>query len=337
VKKTFLLLAIALITASLTACTSTRPSVCVTAYPIQYLVERIGGDRATICNLTEGDVIQRSQPVSDYKEKVGNAQLILTMGQLEPYWEIIRSDVRASKAQLIDLVSSSAVYKFKRFSKIAAGNSLVFIESPYYDGIAFEPIDTYEMDPVLWVDPIAMTSMASMIRDWFISYYPEDKRFFTENFEQLEGELVRLDSEFQLVKNLDLTIQFVSMTPSFGNWQKAYGVEVYPIMLSRYGVTPTSIQTELIIERIRADGIQYIAFEPNLTPELRKIYEYIKTELELTQVNLHNLTFLTAEEIESGKDYFDIMYENLTFLESVAEDNTELNPDVDAEVDADTE
>lgn len=318
-KKTFLFLALALIMSSLTACTTDRPTICVTAYPIQYLVERIGGDRATICNLTDGDVIQRSQPVIDYQDKIDEAKLIITMGQLEPYWEIVRSDVRSSKAQLMDLVASSAVYTFKRFTQIQAGNNLVVIEEPYYEGIAFERVDTYEMDPVLWMDPIAMTSMGRMIRDWFISYYPEDKRFFTDNFLQLESELVRLDSEFQILKNKNLSIRFVSITPSFGNWQKAYGIDVYPIMLSRYGVTPTSIQMELIIERIQNDGVQYIAFEPNLTPELREIYEYIKTELDLTQVNLHNLTTLTLEEIEGGKDYFDIMYENLTFLESIAE------------------
>lgn len=330
-KKIFLLLSVALIFSSLSACSTKRPEVCVTAYPIEFLVKRIGGDRAQICNLTNGSVIQRSQPVEDYQEKVKNAQLILTMGQLEPYWEIIRSDVRASEAQLIDLVSSSAVYKFKRFSKIEAGNNLVFIESPYYEAMAFERIDTYEMDPVLWIDPIAMTSMARIIRDWFVSYYPEDQRFFNDNFKQLESELVRLDSEFQLVKNKNLSMQFVSMTPSFGNWQKAYGVEVYPIILSRYGVLPTSIQMELIMERIRRDGIQYIAFEPNLTPELREIYEYIKTELELTQVNLHNLTFLSEEEIAGGKDYFDIMYENLTFLESLAGDSLQPSEPTDTD------
>lgn len=318
-KKILQLLAVMLFVGSLTGCKTTRPTICVTAYPIQYLVERIGGDRATICNLTDGDVIQRSHPVSDYKEKVKEAKLIVTMGQLEPYWEIIRSDVRTSKAQLIDLVSSSAVYKFKRFTRVLAANSVVVIEAPYYEGTAFERINTYEMDPVLWMDPIAMTSMGRMIRDWFISYYPEDKRFFNENFQQLESELVRLDSEFQIMKNKNLTIKFVSITPSFGNWQKAYGIEVYPIMLSRYGVLPTSIQMELILERIENDGVKYIAFEPNLTPELREIYEYIKTELNLTQVNLHNLTVLTPQELESDKNYFDIMYENLNFLESIAE------------------
>ncbi len=286
---------------------------------MSYLVQRIGGDRADICTLTESDIIQQAQIVDDYQELIDEAQLIITMGQLEPYWELIRNEARSSSATILDLVSSNAVYEFKRFTQISVGNDLIFIEGKYYDGIAFDMIDTYDMDPVLWMDPIAMTSMGRSIRDWFISYYPEDQRFFNDNFAQLENELVRLDSEFQIFKNRNLNVAFVSITPSFGNWQKAYGIQVYPVILSRYGALPNEKQLELIKEKIAQDGVEYIAFEPNLTPELRVLYDKIKDDLELTQVNLSNLMTLTQNDIEEGKDYFTIMYENLSFLESMVE------------------
>ncbi len=306
---------------SLTACTTRRPTICVTNYPVQYLVQRIGGDRADLCMLTNGDIIQQASVVQDYSELIDDAQLIITMGQLEPYWELIRSEARASSAQIIDLVTTSAVYEFKRFTQVSAGGSVVILESDYYDGIDFNMIDTYDMDPILWMDPIAMNSMARRIRDWFIDYYPEDQRFFNENFLQLENDLVRLDSEFQILKNRGERIAFVSLTPGFGNWQKAYNVQVYPIMLSRYGALPNARQLELIKERIMSDGVEYIAFEPNLTPQLRELYTTLKEELNLTQVNLHNLMSLTPNEIEEGRDYLSIMYDNLSFLESMAEDS----------------
>lgn len=318
-KRLLQIIVLLLIGSSLSACTTERPTVCVTAYPIQYLVERIGGDRADICYLTDGNISQRAQVVDNYLELIDDAHLIITMGQLEPYWELIRDDVRATDARLIDLVSTSAVYEFKRFTRLEIASNIVVIESPYYEGIAFDRVDMYEMDPVLWMDPIAMTSMGRIIRDWFISYYPEDQRFFQDNFALLESELVRLDSEFQLLKNRNLSIRFVSVTPSFGNWQKAYGIDVYPIILSRYGVKPNADQLEIIMSRIEADDVRYIAYEPNLTPELRELYNYIREELNLTQVNLSNLMTLSENDIQEGKDYFTIMYENLSFLESIAE------------------
>lgn len=318
-KRFLQLLIVMMILSTLSGCTTKRPIVCVTAYPIQFLVERIGGDRADICYLTDGDIMQRAQVVDDYRDLIDSADLIITMGELEPYMELIRPEVRSSDAALMDLVSRAAVYEFKRFTQVRLGTNIVFLESPYYEGIAFDRIDVYQMDPVLWMDPIAMTSMGRMIRDWLISYYPEDERFFRENFRQLESDLVRLDSEFQLLKNQSLSIRFVSITPSFGNWQRAYGVDVYPIILSRYGVIPNGAQMELIFERIRNDDVKYIAFEPNLTPELRELYEYVRDELGLIQVNISNLMTLTQNDIDENKDYFTIMYENLSFLESIAE------------------
>lgn len=303
----------------ISGCTTQRPLICVSNYPVSYLVERIGGDRADICTLNEGGIIQQAQVVDDYQQLIDEAELIITMGQLEPYWELIRNEARSSSAEILDLVSSTAVYEFKRYTQVSAGNDLVYIESDYYDGIAFDMIDTYDMDPVLWMDPIAMTSMGRMIRDWFIAYYPEDQRFFNDNFAQLENELVRLDSEFQIFKNRNLNAGFVSITPSFGNWQKAYGVQVYPIILSRYGALPNDRQLELIKEKITQDGVKYIAFEPNLPSELRTLYNQLKDELDLTQVNISNLTTLTQTDINDGKDYFTIMYDNLSFLESMVE------------------
>ena len=41
-------------------------------------------------------------------------------------------------------------------------------------------------------------------------------------------------NEIRSMKN-QKSIRFVSMTASFGNWQKTYGFQVYPIILSKYG------------------------------------------------------------------------------------------------------
>ena len=41
-------------------------------------------------------------------------------------------------------------------------------------------------------------------------------------------------------------------------------------------------------------------------------------ELNLTRVNLSNLSSLTSTQINDGKDYLSIMYENLSVLENIA-------------------
>jgi ABC-type Zn uptake system ZnuABC Zn-binding protein ZnuA len=110
------------------------------------------------------------------------------------------------------------------------------------------------------------------------------------------------------------------MTASFGNWQKTYGFQVYPVILSKYGVLPNAKQLELIEERIRTDGVKYIVYEPNMTDDMVTLFNRIEDDLGLRRVELSNLSSLTGSE--SGKDYLSIMYENLNALETMTEDRT---------------
>lgn len=314
----FIIILVLLISA-LSGCSTSKPIICTTVYPVEYLVKRIGGDFVDVCSLSSGPIIQRATIRSDYQSLIDKAAVVMTMGQLEPYLQIYLADIRKSRVDIVDLASTSVIYEFKRYTTAYVAGSEVTLESKYYEGMAFDRVDMYGKDPILWIDPIATTSMAKSIRDWLIANYPEEKKLFEDNYLTLTSELARLDAEFQSLKTRKLTMKFVSITPSFGNWQKAYGVSVYPVILSRYGVIPSDEQMQIIKQRIIADGVQYIAFEPNLSEDLRELYNQLRDELNLTQINLHNLHTLTQNDIDENKDYMTIMFENLSLLESIGQ------------------
>ena len=102
----------------------------------------------------------------------------------------------------------------------------------------------YEKDVILWIDPISMMSMAKTIAETLSSLYPEYKKDFMARYDELEIELAILDTEFQNVKLSGKEVSFVSITPSFGNWQKSYGFSIYPVVLSKYGALPSDEQLE---------------------------------------------------------------------------------------------
>ncbi len=308
-----------LLVSALSGCNTSKPIICTTVYPVEYLVKRIGGDFVDVCSLSSGPIIQRATIRSDYQNLIDKATVVMTMGQLEPYLQIYLADIRKSRVDIVDLASTSVIYEFKRYTTAYVAGSEVTLESKYYEGMAFDRVDVYGKDPILWIDPIATTSMAKSIRDWLIANYPEEKKLFEDNYLTLTSELARLDAEFQSLKTRKLSMKFVSITPSFGNWQKAYGVSVYPVILSRYGVIPSDEQMQIIKQRIIADGVQYIAFEPNLSEDLRELYNQLRDELNLTQINLHNLHTLTQNDIDGNKDYMTIMFENLSLLESIGQ------------------
>ena len=208
---------------------------------------------------------------------------------------------------MVDLATKSAIYKFERYTSTTIDGITAGTEGPYYEGEEFANLDTYDADPMLWMDPVAMTSMASDIRDYLVQKYPQYKDIFDENYDALELDLARLEADFQAIPDGKMNICFVSMTPSFGNWQKSYGIKVYPITLSKYGALPTSDQLAAIKKRIKSDHVRYIAIEQNLSEDMEKLQQQLIDELALIPVNLNNLSSISSEDKKASKDYLTIL------------------------------
>ena len=314
--KLFLVSVLALFLVS--GCEEKNPSIATTVYPVQYLVERIGGDDVTVSNITENTMIQRAQIKSSFQDILKDSDALFYIGGLEPYMDLYVDDIRDTGVDMVDLATKSAIYKFERYTSTTIDGITAGTEGPYYEGEEFANLDTYDADPMLWMDPVAMTSMASDIRDYLVQKYPQYKDIFDENYDDLELDLARLEADFQAIPDGKMNISFVSMTPSFGNWQKSYGIKVYPVTLSKYGALPTSDQLAAMKKRIKSDHVRYIAIEQNLSEDMEKLQQQLIDELALIPVNLNNLSSISSEDKKASKDYLTIMYDNLKALESIA-------------------
>lgn len=314
----------------LTSCVGVnRNYVSYSVYPVGYLLERIGQNRIRKISVQENVLIQTANPVAEYKDILKSSQYFFHIGDLEPYFTLYVDDFQESGAQIIDLSTLNAIYGFKRYTVVYVDGKETYIEGDYYNGDEFNSIDKPEKDLFLWLDPISMLSMAKDVVETLGSNYIEENDFFLENYKKLEEELVNLDASYQkLSTKLEAehkTVKFVSMTNSFGNWQKAYGFQVYPISLSKYGALPNKAQLELIKKRILEDNVKFIAYEPNMDIKMQALFNELETELNLTRVNLSNLSSLTDAQLADNKDYMSIMYENLTILENMATDDEKID------------
>lgn len=311
-RKFLLMIVLSLMLSSLTACRLDLPRIGVSTYPVAYLVNRIAKDKVNVVMLSEGQVMTRATAIAGFNAEIDKLDVFFQMGKLEPYVSAYLSDLSESRLRVIDLVGQAGVYAFKRYTVSYVGTQEVTLIEPYYEGEAFDAIDMYDTDPYLWLDPITMTSMASTIKKWLVDAYPEQTEFFETNYAQLEVELANMDANYQSLKGT--TIAIASLNPSFGSWQKAYGIHVYPVVLSRFGVLPSAEQLSEIISRMRNDGVSHIVNDPLMSDDMRVLYDAIKTELGLDEVNLHSLSFLTEADVSAQKDYMTIMYENLNAL-----------------------
>ncbi len=293
-----------------------------TIYPIGYLLNRIGGSFVNTISIQNSSLVQTANIVDDYDEILDDSIFLFHLGDLEPYLDIYKEQLNKYEYTDVDLSTLNAIYHFQRYRLVYVDGNPNYIEEPYYNGTAFDNIDTYHDDLFLWLDPIGMLSMAKDVYNVLSSNYVEQSAYFKENYESLMNDLISLDAAYQnlatRLKNANTTIKFVSMTASFGSWQKAYGFQVYPVCLSKYGALPNEEQLAIIKQRIIDDGVQYIAYEPNLSSEMMSLFSQLESELSLKRVNLSNISSLSVSQLSDNKDYLSLMYENLSVLENLA-------------------
>ena len=309
-------LIMAMLTTSLSGCANEKATVTTTVYAVKYLIEQLAGDKVDVEYISSDEFIQRANIVENYDEILQKTTVFFYIDELEPYLSLYPEILQDYSMKVINLASLSAIYDFKRYTTIKVGDESVIKEGPYYDSDLFEHVDIYNKDPFIWLDPIAMSSMAATIKDWLCSYYPEDTLTFENHFKELQQTFVRMDAEFQSLRDIS-NIKLVTLTASFGNWQRLYGIEVYPLILSKYGVLPTDEQLAYIESQIQANNVKYIVYDDTIIDEdMLNLYQQVKDDLNLTEIDLSSLSRLSENDIEKDKDYITIMYENLTALEN---------------------
>lgn len=312
----------------LTGCTSVKRYTAYTIYPIGYLLNRIGGNRIEPISIQDKSIVQIANLNTDYSEVLADTSVLFHIGDLEPYMDLYKEEISDLGIDLSvgDLSILNCLYKYKRYTPVIVDGKVSYVEGPYYEGDIFDEIDTYDLDPFIWLSPSGMYCMAKDVYDYLSNNYVEQSTYFKDNYDLLADELIALDASYQALANKivkeNKSIKFVAMTGSFGCWQKDFGFQVYPVCLSKYGALPNDAQLEIIKNRIKNDNVQYIAYEQNLPDNMLELFVKLEEELGLKRITLHNISSLTSTQSESGKDYLSLMYENLSVLDSIATANT---------------
>ncbi|MBQ2583146.1 MAG: zinc ABC transporter substrate-binding protein [Erysipelotrichaceae bacterium] len=311
----------------LVSCSSPKRYMAYTIYPLGYLLNRIGGNRIETISIQNRALVQVANISEDYEAILKDSLVLFHIGNLEPYMDLYDDEIRQLGIDLSkgDLSILNCLYEYKRYTPVIVDGKVSYVEGKYYESDRFDQIDMFDLDPFIWLSPGGMYCMAKDVYDYLSSNYVEQAAYFEENYKQVADDLIALEAAYsalatRLVQE-NKSIKFVSMTGSFGCWQKDFGFQVYPVCLSKYGALPSDSQLEVIKNRIKADGVTYIAYEPNMTEDMLKVFVALEEELGLKRVTLNNISSLTNSQMESGKDYLSLMYENLSILENMAVSN----------------
>lgn len=170
-----------------------------------------------------------------------------------------------------------------------------------------------ELDPHYWLDPLNAKIMVVNVTNGLIEMDPDNKDFYQANSAKYLEELDALDQEFiDLFNRVKLNKIIYGGHFAFGYLAHRFNVEI----LSPYsGYSPdaepsVSSLTELI-DVMDTNQINVIFYEELVDPKIaRTISEQTGAVIEI----LHGAHNLSAEEMEQGLTYFDVMRSNIEKL-----------------------
>lgn len=291
----------ALITAALalTGCTSistattapNRISVIASAYPLQFLVERIIGDSGTVTNLT--------QPGAEPHDLELSAKQVAEMASVDAVVYI------AGFQSAVDAAVTTASPKVA----VDVSQGLALLKAGADGAATGGQISPTAIDPHIWLSPTNMAAMAQTISTALSAEKPELAATFAANTTKLVADLSTLNSSYKTGLAKCARTEFITSHAAFGYLARDYGLAQIPIA----GLDPTQEPTAARIAEVQQLATQYhvttIFFETLVSDTVAKS---IAGDLGLKAAVLDPIEGITSTS--AGTNYLEVMASNLTAL-----------------------
>ncbi|WP_138418488.1 metal ABC transporter solute-binding protein, Zn/Mn family [Aquibacillus sediminis] len=306
-------------------------TIYTTIYPIEYMVERIGGEEVQVTSVYPPGVDAHSyEPTSKMMTNIAEANAFIYLGgNLEAIAETAADALNGEEVKLIELGTNEHL-----FSEIEIDHEDVEEEhndqsheeehdheTDVHDHETDEhgnEIDEHDghdhgdHDPHIWLDPIRAIDMAHIIKDELIELVPDQAEIFEENYATLESDLLKLDEQFTKTLRDKQQNKILVSHAAYGYWEQRYGIE----QISVNGLSSNSVPSQKdlinIIEQAEQYDLQYMIFEQNVSETVSK---RIQEEIGATTLILHNLAVRTEDDIENNEDFLTLMEHNIETID----------------------
>lgn len=160
-------------------------------------------------------------------------------------------------------------------------------------------------DPHVWLDPIAVKGIVAKIADSLAEADPKNAEYYGSNAAAYSEKLDSLDAELREAVSGFRTRKYVALHPAFVYFDGRYGLEQVAYIEEVPGREPSAFQLARFIETAKANNITVIFIEPFVDP---------KPALSVAREIGGSVDTLDPVEMDSGKDYFAVMKENVEKL-----------------------
>ncbi|MCR3955994.1 MAG: zinc ABC transporter substrate-binding protein [Gudongella sp.] len=277
-------------------------SVVATLFPQYDFARRIGGDNVEVIYLLPpGTEAHSYEPTPQDMVSLLNADVFLYTGEfMEPWSRNIVENLKEEGVLVVDLSQDIPLLTSEDHDH-------------EHEGDDEHGEDEEAIDPHYWTDPNMAIIMVKSIGDALSQVDPG-------NIEQYKGEEAALIEDLILLDN-DIR-EALSRTKSktilsgghfaFGYFARQYGLEhMSPYEGFSPNAEPTPQRITALIQTIEDTGANAIYHEELIDP---KVAQVIVDETGAELLLLHGSHNISKEELDSGRTYIEIMYDNLENL-----------------------
>jgi len=286
-------------------------SIYTTVYPLQYFTERIGGDYVDVKSIYPAGTDEHTfDPTQKDMMALADSDLFFYIGLgLEGFVENAEKTLKNEHVKMI--ATAEAIPDRLSDDGHEEEDEHGHEDHEEEDEHGHEGHDHSGIDPHVWISPLLSIELATSIKDALIASQPEMKDEFEKNYDQLNAELVDLDSKFkEMASNVPSKTFFVSHA-SFGYLADSYGLEQVAIAGLNSQSEPSQKQLAQIVKEAKDHRIPYVLFEQNVSS---KLTEVVRKEIGAESLMLHNLGVLTTDDVKNNEDYFSLMEQNIETL-----------------------
>ncbi len=257
-------------------------------YPLEFLAQRVGGEAASVENLTAPGTEPHDLELSP-RQVAGLAEddLVVYLAGFQP--AVDEAVEQQAKAAALDVGAVTPLQ-----------SGYVHIE----EGVA-EP-DEVGPDPHVWLAPLRYADIADAVAAQMGQLAPDRAQSFTNGSKALRTELQALDAEFKAGLAGCARTQIVTSHNAFGYLASAYALEQISITGLTAGAEPSPGRLAEVATYAKRNGVTTIFFEELVSPA---VAQSLAAEVGAKAVELSPL-----EGAPESGDYFTQMRENLSTL-----------------------
>lgn len=259
-------------------------AIAASFYPLQYVTQRIVGDRATVSSLTPPGAEPHDLELTPKDvAAISSADLVVYLSGFQPAVD--------------DAVGAEA----KDSAADVAGVAKL-------DRTVAEEGET-GTDPHFWLDPQRLAAVSAQIEQRLAAADPAGASTYTANLASLTADLTALDGEFRAGLASCANTDLVTSHQAFGYLAARYGLTQVGITGLSPDEEPNPATLARVTDFVRANKVRTIYYETLISPAIART---VASETGARTAVLDPIEGITDQS--QGDDYFAIMRSNLKDL-----------------------